>query len=318
MPVPLSYAAKVSLQFVKHSSLLSGSTLPLSPPHALLLPLLICTLMGAEPAADAARSLFDERRYPEAETAFAARVAARPDDAEAHFYLGRLAVARQQLAESLPHFERAVEHAPNQAEYQFELGSASLQHARRLGMSFKALGLVKKGRLAMERAVALDPRNVPYRQVLLEFYAQAPGIAGGGIDKAYAQAEALRPFDARAATLAVAGLKVREKKYVEAITMVEALLPGAPDDYQALYFIGRTAAEYGVALDRGITALQTCLTLTPPPRLVGHASVNYRLGQAFAKSGDASAARAAFEAALQIDPTHAGSRTELDRLRPDR
>lgn len=301
-----------------HFSLLSGPSYLVSPRFALLLPLLIGTLMGAETSADAARSLFNERRYPEAEAAFTARIAARPDDAEAHFFLGRLALARQQIAESLPHFERAAELASNQAEYQFQLGSASVQQAGRLGMSFKALSLVKRGRLAMERAVALDSSNVPYRQALLEFYAQAPGIAGGGMDKAYAQAEALRPLDTRAATLGVAGLKVREKKYAEAITLVEALLQGAPDDYQALYFIGRTAAEHGVALERGISALQACLTLTPPPRLVGHASVNYRLGQALAKSGDASAARAAFEAALKIDPNHAGSRTELDRLQTGR
>jgi tetratricopeptide (TPR) repeat protein len=294
------------------------STVIVSPRFALLLPLLICTLMGADTTTDAARALFDERRYPEAEAAYTARIAVRPDDAEAHFFLGRLALARQQIAQSLPHFERAVELASNQAEYQFQLGSASMQQAGRLGMSFKALGLVKKGRQAMEKAVALEPRNVSYRQAILEFYAQAPGIAGGGIDKAYTQAEALRPLDARAATLAVAGLKAREKKHVEAISLVQALLQGSPNDYQALYFIGRTAAEHGVALDRGITALQTCLTLTPPPHSVGHASVNYRLGQALAKSGNASASRAAFEAALKIDPNHAGARTELDRMRTDR
>jgi tetratricopeptide (TPR) repeat protein len=296
----------------------AGPTFIVSPRFALLLPLLICTLIGAQTSTADARALFEERRYPEAEAAFAARIAIRPDDAEAHFYLGRLALARQQIAESLPHLERAVELAPNQAEYQFQLGAASMQQAGRLGLSFKALGRVKKGRIALEQAVALEPRNVSYRQAILEFYAQAPGIAGGGIDKAYAQAEALRPLDARAATLAFAGLQAREKNYVEAISLVEALLQGSPNDFQALYFIGRTAAEHGVALDRGIAALQTCLTLTPPPRSVGHASVNYRLGQALTKSGSASAARAAFEAVLKIDPNHAGARTELDRMPTER
>lgn len=284
------------------------------PRYTLLLPLLVCTVLGADSAADTARTLYDERRYPEAEAAFAARVAARPDDAEAHHYLGCLALARQQIPESLPHLERAADLVPANAEYQFHFGSAAVQQAGKLGMSFKALGLVRKGRVAMEKAVALDPGSATYRQALLEFYSQAPGIAGGGIDKAYAQAEALRPLDPRAATFGTAGLKLREKKYAEAVALVEGLLEASPADYQALYFLGRIAAEHGVALDRGVAALQTCLTLAPPPRMVGHASVNYRLGQALAKSGNASAARAAFEAALVIDPDHAGSRTELERM----
>jgi tetratricopeptide (TPR) repeat protein len=97
----------------------AGPTFIVSPRFALLLPLLICTLIGAQTSTADARALFEERRYPEAEAAFAARIAIRPDDAEAHFYLGRLALARQQIAESLPHLERAVELAPNQTPQKF-------------------------------------------------------------------------------------------------------------------------------------------------------------------------------------------------------
>ena len=280
----------------------------------LLMFLLARLASAAEP--ETPENLYAQKRYPEAETAFRARLVAKPDDAEAHHFLGRLALGRQQVEESLPYLERAVQLAPDNAEYQFYHGSACLQQAGKLGMSFKALGLAKRGRTGMERAVQIDPGSILYRQALIEFYTQAPGIVGGGIDKAYAQVEALRPLDSRAAAFAFSNLRFREKKYAEAIASIEPLLAANPDDYQALYFLGRVAAAEGLHLDRGIAALRRCLELPVPPRLAGHAAVNFRLGEALLKQGNQAAARAAFQASLAVDPNYASARTALDRLGP--
>jgi tetratricopeptide (TPR) repeat protein len=54
---------------------------------------------------------------------------------------------------------------------------------------FSAAGLAKKVRNEFERAVQLDPNNVSARVDLAEFYLEAPGIVGGGQDKARAQAD---------------------------------------------------------------------------------------------------------------------------------
>ncbi|HEY0967662.1 MAG TPA: tetratricopeptide repeat protein [Opitutaceae bacterium] len=275
----------------------------------------VSTALGIAAEPITAVSLFNARSYPEAQTAFEARLSANPADAEAHHYLGRLALTRQSPEEAMPHLEQAALRAPANAEYQFYYGSGAMQAAAKLGVSFKALGLAKKGRIAMEKAVEIEPANVLYRQALIEFYSQAPAIAGGGMAKAYAQTNILRAHDARAATLGLAGLKAREKKYAEAIALAEEMIKAAPDDYQALYLVGRLSAESGVSLDRGIAALRNCLNLTPPPRTVSHAAVNYRLGQALLKQGDPAAARAAYEAALKIDPTYAAAKTALDAMR---
>lgn len=279
------------------------------------LPLLVLFSVVTVPAAEpTAVELYERQQYPEARAAFERRVAADPRDAEAWFHLGRLALGRQRPDEAIPPLEKASALVPAEAEYQFQYGAACLQQAGRLGMSFKALGLVRKGRTAMERAVELAPANTTYRQGLLEFYAEAPGLAGGGLDKAYAQAEAMRPHDPRAAVLAIVGLKVREKKYADAFAALETLVRDRPDDYQALYLIGRTAAESGEALERGAAALRACLGLAPPPRAVGHASVNFRLGQVLLATGDCAGARAAFETALALEPAHTGARSALERL----
>ncbi|OLB87667.1 MAG: hypothetical protein AUI17_02340 [Acidobacteriales bacterium 13_2_20CM_2_55_5] len=60
---------------------------------------------------------------------------------------------------------------------------------------FTAAGLAKKVRTEFERAVELDPKNVDARTDLAEFYLEAPGIVGGGQDKARAQAAKLAVLD---------------------------------------------------------------------------------------------------------------------------
>src|SRR5262249_56353728 len=61
---------------------------------------------------------------------------------------------------------------------------------------FTAAGLAKKVRTEFERAVALDPKSAINRTDLAEFYLEAPGIVGGGQDKARGQAEILAKLDA--------------------------------------------------------------------------------------------------------------------------
>ena len=59
--------------------------------------------------------------------------------------------------------------------------------------------LAKKARVEFETAVQLNPENVEARGDLSEFYVEAPGMMGGGTDKAEAQAQALEKlFPARA------------------------------------------------------------------------------------------------------------------------
>ncbi len=48
--------------------------------------------------------------------------------------------------------------------------------------------------------------------------------------------------------------------------------------------------------------------------MVSHAAVNYRLGEALLKKGDRPAARAAYEAALKVDPNYAAAKAALHAL----
>jgi len=60
---------------------------------------------------------------------------------------------------------------------------------------FSALSLAKKARKEFERAVELDEKNFSAYQALIEFDCSAPGIAGGGEDKARPEIAKLAALD---------------------------------------------------------------------------------------------------------------------------
>jgi tetratricopeptide (TPR) repeat protein len=174
------------------------------------------------------------------------------------------------------------------------------------------MGLGKKCLAAYEKAVALDPTNLNARSSLMTVYQQAPGMMGGGGDKALVQAAAIKQLDETRGRVAYAMFYIGEKKYAEALTELEEALKSAPDHYAALYQFGRLAALTGERIDRGMEALKKCLTLPPTPGFPGHEAAQWRLGNLWEKKGDKQAARAAYQAALAIN---SGFQQAIDALK---
>jgi tetratricopeptide (TPR) repeat protein len=76
--------------------------------------------------------------------------------------------------------------------------------------------LAKKVRTSFERAVELDPKSWEARTDLAEFYFEAPGIVGGGKDKARQQADALLRLNPGMAHWVLARIASKEKNPDEA------------------------------------------------------------------------------------------------------
>lgn len=91
--------------------------------------------------------------------------------------------------------EKAVALAPDNGLYHLWLGRVYGEKADRAGF-LSAAGLAKKVRAEFERAVELEPGNWEARTDLAEFYLEAPGVVGGGKDKARAQADLIAPLNA--------------------------------------------------------------------------------------------------------------------------
>ncbi len=285
--------------------------------HRLLLLVLLPAALTAalDPAQlAAARELYGQRQDAEALAAYEKLTAADPQNAEAQHHLGLLAMRRDEPEGAVKFLEKAAALNPGSSEYQRRLGDACGRTAQKASL-FSQPGWAKRCRTAYEKAVGLDPKNLEARFSLMGFYQQAPGIVGGGMDKAYAQAEEIRKLDAGRGRAALAGLYVADKKYNQAFTLYQEVLKEAPDDYSALYQIGRLAAVSGERLDYGATALKKCLALTPTPDQPGHAAAHWRLGNIQEKQGDKTAARASYEAALKVDANFRQAKESLKNLK---
>ena len=236
----------------------------------------------------------------------------RPDDPEINFYLGRLALWFDQNEEGLARLEKAARSVPTDARNQNAMGDACGLEAQKAGI-FTKIGWARKCLAAYLRAAALDPRNADYHWSLLEFYQLAPAFIGGGMDKAEAEAANIALLDPKAGRIASAVLGVTQHHYDQAFDELEAVVRAAPDDFTALYQIGRCAALSGQRLERGLEALRHCLQL-PQPSGAGkpkYVNIHFRLGSLLEKKGDREGAKAEYRAALADNPEFQPARDAL-------
>jgi len=107
----------------------------------------------------------------------------QPRDATVKYLLARCYFENEQYDRAIPAAEAAVALDGNNSAYHELLGRGFGEKADRSGW-MSALSLAKRARAEFETAVRLDPRNFSAMQALIEFDCSAPGIAGGGEDKA--------------------------------------------------------------------------------------------------------------------------------------
>jgi len=126
--------------------------------------------------------------------------------------------AKAKRKEALERFTRAAEREPKSADYQFWMASASFDRVDDVGMLSK-MSLASDGRAAFEKAIALDPGHVAARVGLSQFYLNAPGIAGGSVEKARAMGDALLALPEKRGEfqgrMVLAGIAAHEENWAE-------------------------------------------------------------------------------------------------------
>jgi cytochrome c-type biogenesis protein CcmH/NrfG len=160
-------------------------------------------------AADTAVGLLAAGRVDDAISTLQQKISGSPNDADSYNLLCRAYFALGSWDPGVSACEKAVALAPNNSEYHLWLGRIYGEKADASSF-FTAAGLAKKVRTEFETAVRLKPDDVGARTDLAEFYLEAPGIVGGGRDKAEAQAQTLSTMDAAKAHWVIA--RIAEKK----------------------------------------------------------------------------------------------------------
>lgn len=271
-------------------------------PSILVVAVLFCAAPVRAATAAEAEQLFHARRYAEARAAFEQLIAAEPGNAGAAYRLGGLALMRDAAEEAVQWLEKATALAPGASKYFRALGDAYGLSAQKAGLISK-LGFARKCAAAYERAVELDPEDIEARHELFTFYRQAPSIAGGGMDKARAQALEIRKRDDVRGALALVELSVAEHRFDAAFAELDEIRRRHPESSAACYHYGRAAAMSGQRLEPGAAALRQYLAAMPdedqPPLWAAH----WRLGQILEKLGNAADALAEYEAALKLNST---------------
>jgi len=298
-------------------------------------------------AIDSVITLFENREYPAAKAIATRAFAVNGKDATAAYWLGRIAYVERKLDQAASWFEKSAQLAPKNALTHHWMGVAYGRQA--VGANkFRQAILAKRTKAAFERAIALDPDLLESRQYLLQYYLIAPGIVGGSMEKARAQAAEISKRDPVRGHLARGAIYDREenavgaereylaaieaapdsleayyglalmyqrtRQFAKAFDTYERVLVRRPSETRARYLIGRTAAISGERLDRAEETLREYLRPRPDASQQGNASAHYLLGVIYEKRGEAEAAKREYDLSKKMDPQQAEART-IQRLR---
>jgi tetratricopeptide (TPR) repeat protein len=188
------------------------------------------------------------------------RVAANPTDAQAAYYLASVKEELGDLDGALPLSEKALSLDSNNARYHLLVADICIAQGQKAGV-FKGLGLARRFRDEASKAASLDPKYIEAREDLMEFYFDAPSIAGGDKKKAWALADEIGKIDGVRGLLAQATLAGKEKNYSKQDALYQQALTAAPHNPRALraaaaFYSSDSLKKYDVAEKDALEAIQ--------------------------------------------------------------
>lgn len=195
---------------------------------------------------EAGQRAYEKSDYAKAVQELQAAAAAEPQNGEIELLLTKSFLELGELDAAIASAEKAVAIDPQSSVYHEWLGKAYGEKAAHASM-FSALGLARKTHREFEIAVQLDGKNYSARQALIEYDCSAPGIVGGGEDKAQPEIAKLESMDASEWHYAKGNCR-RQKKDLEAADgEFELALESHPKSAELIYDIGDYEVRRGQA-----------------------------------------------------------------------
>jgi len=273
------------------------------------------------------RALLKERKVVEAEALANERIAKNAKDEVAIWHLANITsgdAAKREV--TVKKAEACVAALPKSGKCHHALGRLF----GAMALSSGTLNMLKYAPRIKEEflaAVEFEPTSFDARRDLNQYYLQAPGIAGGSVKKAIANAEDFGKLNSAQGQLLRVDVHIYEKEFDKAESILNTIKPAGDEltvstlqqawvslgfaminDKQVpkaqslferlvaidmnnaiLHFgLGRAQLE-NKAIDAAIASIERALKIDP--KLTGH----YRLGMAYQAKGDKSKALAAFQ-----------------------
>ncbi len=200
---------------------------------------LVCASLGATVGISSANahefsSLIKNRKFQEAEKAASSKLTTDPKNADALIAKVESILYQNQTAridEAQQYAEQCVAAHPNRSECHEMLGNVHGIKIQSAG-TFAMISLAGKIKSSFLKAVELDAKNYGARSSLNQFYLFAPGIAGGGLDKAQALVAETSKLNAEAGSLLQARIELKEDHISKAENLVLAANTAGNDDLE--------------------------------------------------------------------------------------
>jgi tetratricopeptide (TPR) repeat protein len=203
--------------------------------------LVTAALSWAGPELERAQQLFQNTQYEEAVRLLNS---APTRDAATLALLGKCYYMQADFKKATGYLEQAVAQAPSFSEYHHWLGRAWGRRAETSSF-LTAPGFASKARESFEKAVALNPRNLEAINDLFEYYLEAPGFLGGGMDKANALSERIQQLDRAEYFYAKARLAEKRKEFQTAEQQLRRAMETAPRQVGRILDLAKFLAQRG-------------------------------------------------------------------------
>lgn len=225
---------------------------------------LVAVMLPAGPAdLERANQLYERTQYTDSLTVLLP-LAATPPVQEAigrnYFMLGEFKKAQE-------YFEKAISADPNSSVYHHWLGKT---YGRRAETSsfVTAPSYASKARQSFEKAIALDPKNKEAINDLFEYYIEAPGFLGGGLDKADALSRTIGKLDAAEYQYALAVIAEHRKEFGTAEQHLRRALDIAPRQVGRVIDLAKFLAKQGRAQESDAVFEQAQRIAPDDPKLL--------------------------------------------------
>lgn len=277
-----------------------------------LLLFLFPMLMFSQTAFDDIDALFQKKQFNKAEKLAVIYSENHPNNLKAIEYLGDAYGHQKKWDDAIIQYEKLVKAKHSNANYHYKHGGALGMKALSVN-KLKALGIIGDVKKAFLKAAELDKNHIDTRWALVELYMQLPGIIGGSKSKSLKYANELEALSRVDGYLAKGYIyeyddepKLAEKYYKMAIVeggslncfnKLTAFYEKEKQPEKAIknieaaqiklqrnalhYQIGKVAAEYNIALEKGEQCLKTYIENYSAKDGVPKAWANYRLAQIY-------------------------------------
>jgi tetratricopeptide (TPR) repeat protein len=223
------------------------------------------------------------------------------DNAEPLFYVALTQLKMSECRNALSSIKALLKKYPQHIDGHYLEGIINMSMVGEVSI-FKKLGYAKSALKSWQSIVEIEPDNIYGNYAVFSYYANAPGIAGGNLDRARELQAHLQAISPVYGELGLAILKHKNEKFAEAerhYLKATQLDPGRA----SLYFVLAQFHLQRQEPEKVLTALQRYQGLAKTWFDPDNAVVLYMSGLAYANLDNVEDAEASFQDALLAYPS---------------